>query len=88
MQLAVYMTAVLREKENKDATPAAMFFYHVDDPIVDKKGDPQQEVLKKQRVKGLVNKDVAVVRKLDHAFADEAGGGLLSQIDALKAAFT
>jgi ATP-dependent helicase/nuclease subunit B len=83
MQLAVYMTAVLREKENKNATPAAMFFYHVDDPIVEKKGDPQQEVLKKQRVKGLVNNNMEIVRKLDHAFAD-AAGGLAASVKSVK----
>lgn len=83
MQLAVYMTAVLREKENKDAVPAAMFFYHVDDPIVDKKGDPEQEVLKKLRVKGLVNDKMEIVRKLDHAFVD-AAGGLAASIKSVK----
>ena len=74
MQLAVYMTAVLREKGNENATPAAMFFYHVDDPIVEKSDNPQAEVLKKLRVKGLVNADMEAVRRLDHAFLDEAGG--------------
>ena len=83
MQLAMYMTAVLREKENKEATPAAMFFYHVDDPIVDKKGDPEQEVLKKQRVKGLVNDKMEIVRKLDHAFRD-AAGGLAASVKSVK----
>ena len=74
MQLAVYMTAVLKEKGNEKAAPAAMFFYHVDDPIVEKSDNPQAEVLKKLRVKGLVNADMEAVRRLDHAFLDEAGG--------------
>lgn len=83
MQLAVYMTAVLREKEYKDATPAAMFFYHVDDPIVDKSDNPENEVLKKQRVKGLVNDKMEIVRKLDNAFAD-AAGGLAASVKSVK----
>jgi len=83
MQLAVYMTAVLREKEYKGATPAAMFFYHVDDPIVDKSGNPETEVLKKQRVKGLVNSKMEIVRRLDDAFADEAGG-LAASVKSVK----
>jgi len=74
LQLAVYMTAVLRETGNEKALPAAMFFYHVDDPIVEKSDNPQAEVLKKQRVKGLVNADTEAVRRLDHAFLDAAGG--------------
>lgn len=83
MQLAVYMTAVLREKENKNALPAGMFFYHVDDPIVNKVDQIEQEVLKKQRVKGLVNSDRDIVRKLDHAFAD-AAGGLAASVKSVK----
>ena len=83
MQLAVYMTAVLREKEYKDATPAAMFFYHVDDPIVDKSQSPETEVLKKQRVKGLVNSKQEIVRKLDNALAD-AAGGLAASVKSVK----
>lgn len=83
MQLAVYMTAILREKENKDATPAAMFFYHVDDPIVDKSDHIEQDVLKKQRVKGLVNDKIDIVRKLDNAFAD-AAGGLAASVKSVK----
>ena len=83
MQLAVYMTAVLREKENKNATPAAMFFYHVDDPIVDKSDNPELAVLKKQRVKGLVNSKMDIVRKLDNAFCD-AAGGLAAAVKSVK----
>jgi len=83
MQLAVYMTAVLREKENKDASPAAMFFYHVDDPIVEKSGNPEEAVLKKQRVKGLINSKPDIVRKLDNAFAD-AAGGLAASVKSVK----
>lgn len=83
MQLAVYMTAVLREKENKDATPAGMFFYHVDDPIVEKSQHVEQDVLKKQRVKGLVNSKIEIVRKLDNALAD-AAGGLVASVKSVK----
>ena len=83
MQLAVYMTAVLREKENKNAVPAAMFFYHIDDPIVEKSAHAELDVLKKQRVKGLVNNKMEIVRKLDYAFAD-AAGGLAASVKSVK----
>ena len=83
MQLAVYMTAVLREKENTNAVPAGMFFYHVDDPIVDKSDHTEQDVLKKQRVKGLVNSKMEIVQKLDDAFAD-AAGGLAASVKSVK----
>lgn len=83
MQLAMYMTAVLREKENSGAAPAAMFFYHVDDPIVDKSDHTEQDVLKKQRVKGLVNSKMEIVRRLDHDFKD-AAGGLAASVKSLR----
>lgn len=83
MQLAVYMTAILREQENKNAIPAAMFFYHVDDPMVEKSGHVEQDVLKKQRVKGLVNDKIEIVQKLDNAFAD-AAGGLAASVKSVK----
>ena len=50
---------------------------------MDKKGDPEQEVLKKQRVKGLVNDKMEIVRKLDHAFND-AAGGLAASVKSVK----
>lgn len=83
MQLAVYMTAVLREKEKEGAVPAAMFFYHVDDPVVDKSDNPELAVLKKQRVKGLVNSKMEIVRRLDNAFFD-AAGGLAASVKSVK----
>ncbi len=73
MQLAVYMAAVLREK-SEAAVPAGMFYYHLDDPFVDKTGDVDEKVLRKLCVKGLVNKDMEVIRRLDHEFKTEAGG--------------
>lgn len=81
MQLAVYMAAVLREKEG--AIPAAMFYYHVDDPIVNKSDHVELDVLKKQRVKGLVNDKTEIVRKLDKAFCD-AAGGLAASVKSVK----
>lgn len=83
MQLAVYMTAVLREKENEGVIPAAMFFYHVDDPIVDKSDNPELAVLKKQRVKGLINSKMEIVKRLDTEFAD-AAGGLAASVKSVK----
>lgn len=71
MQLAVYMTAAV---ERFKGIPAAMFYYHIDNPIVDKNDDPRLEILKKLRVKGLVNSKIEVIKSLDHAFFDAAGG--------------
>lgn len=83
MQLAVYMTAVLREREEKNPIPAAMFYYHVDDPIVNKSEHIEQDVLKALRVKGLVNKNPEVIKSLDKEFYSKAGG-LAASIKSLK----
>lgn len=83
MQLAVYMTAVLREREEKNPIPAAMFYYHVDDPIVNKSEHIEQDVLKALRVKGLVNKNPEVIKSLDKEFYSPAGG-LAASIKSLK----
>ena len=60
-----------------------MFYYHVDDPIVNKSDHVEQDVLKTLRVKGLVNRNPEVVRSLDHAFQD-AAGGLAASVKSLK----
>ncbi len=73
MQLAVYMAAVLREKPDT-AEPAGMFYYHLDDPIVDKSDHTEEDVLRKLRVKGLVNDNREVIRRLDKDFQTAAGG--------------
>lgn len=73
MQLAVYMAAVLRGKPDT-AEPAGMFYYHLDDPIVDKSAHTEEDVLRKLRVKGLVNDNREIIRRLDKEFQTAAGG--------------
>ena len=81
MQLAVYMAAALREEKNR--IPAGMFYYHLEDPIVDKSDNTEEAVLKKLRVKGLVNENREVIRRLDHDFF-HAAGGLAESVKSLK----
>lgn len=87
MQLAVYMTAAMKYMEDKTdgkkKVPAAMFYYHVDNPIVEKTEQPELEQMKKLRVKGLVNSDYSVIRSLDEAFAD-AAGRLAASVKSLR----
>ena len=83
MQLAVYMTAVLRERKEQNPIPAAMFYYHVDDPIVNKSEHIEKDVLKALRVKGLVNKNPEIIKSLDKEFYT-AQGGLASSIKSLR----
>ena len=83
MQLAVYMTAVLRERAENKPIPAGMFYYHVDDPIVNKSEHIEKDVLKALRVKGLVNKNPEIIKSLDKEFYT-AQGGLASSIKSLR----
>lgn len=79
LQLAVYMNAAMEKEsklarnEGKKVIPAAMLYYHVDDPLLESKEDMTQEeadaaLLKKLCVKGLVNDSADVVNRLDQSF--------------------
>ena len=76
LQLAVYMNeAVAMQKQeypDLEVVPAAMLYYHVDDPVVEG-DDLESEELEKAiekalRTKGIVNENPGVVRLLDGEF--------------------
>ena len=81
MQLVVYMDAALqmqnKKKPDKEAVPAGIFYYHIDDPVVDRpEADGAEaveaEVLKKLRMNGLVNSNLDVIRHLDREIVSES----------------
>lgn len=74
LQLVVYLDAAmeLMEKRNpgKEIVPAGVFYYHIDDPVVDGedvfgKEDADRLVLQKLRMDGLVNDDSEVISLMD-----------------------
>ena len=72
IQLMTYLSAVL--DENKDAHPAGVLYYHLDDPLVDLKEDASEqaaldEIRKKLRMHGVVSGDPAVRAHVDRAEA-------------------
>lgn len=78
LQLAVYMNAALererRTARDKEVVPAALLYYHVEDPLVEKDGEIsdeelKNEILKSLRAKGIVNDAPEVVKLLDGQFA-------------------
>lgn len=77
LQLAVYLSATmeLKQKQNPNVTvePAGVFYYNIDDPIVDKTPDVEQAILKELRMTGLVNDDMQVTKYLDTSFMGEDG---------------
>ncbi|MCI9568993.1 MAG: ATP-dependent helicase [Lachnospiraceae bacterium] len=81
LQLVVYMDAAMRMEEKKrpgkEAVPAGMFYYHIDDPVLERKDDMQPEeieagILKKLRMNGLVNSNLEVIRHLDREIETES----------------
>ena len=74
LQLVVYMDAAMelmeRKNPGKEIVPAGIFYYHIDDPVVDgeeaaTKEDVDRLVLKKLRMDGLVNSELEVISLMD-----------------------
>lgn len=72
MQLIIYMNAMmeLQEKRSgKHVLPAGMFYYHLDDPMMEEKqsGEPEIDLLREMKMSGVVNKDFNIVNKMESA---------------------
>ncbi len=72
LQLPVYLDTamnILRERyPDREIKPAGIFYFHVDDPLVDNTGDEEENektILKKLRPSGLVNSDPSVFLRMD-----------------------
>ena len=74
LQLVVYMDAAMelmeRRNPEKEVVPAGVFYYHIDDPVVDgRRADTREEAdraaLKKLRMDGLVNSEPGVISLMD-----------------------
>lgn len=81
LQLVVYMNAAVeieqKKHPDKEIVPAAMLYYHIDDPMVEE-GDgmtPEQindQLLQELKMTGLVNQNDEAVRRLDGEFTDKS----------------
>lgn len=74
LQLVVYMNAAVeaekRKHPEKEVIPAAMFYYHVADPVIESASPLSEEELNQRliadlRVAGVINERDDVVKKLD-----------------------
>lgn len=81
LQLVVYMNAALeREKKRskeKETVPAALLYYHVEDPLVESdmelsEEELQEEIIRSLRAKGIVNDSPEIVRLLDGEFSEKS----------------
>ena len=74
LQLVVYMNAAMeaeaKKHPDKEIVPAALLYYHIEDPIVESPVElPEEEInsqiLQKLRMNGVVNGEEEIVTKLD-----------------------
>ena len=81
LQLVVYMNAALEMEQkkhpDKKVVPAAMLYYHIDDPMVeDGEGMTSEQInakiLQELKMTGIVNESDAAVSLLDREFTDKS----------------
>lgn len=81
LQLVVYMNAAMemesRKHPDKEIVPAALLYYHIDDPTIEtpvELTDEQinEQILAKLRMNGVVNSDPRVVERLDRYMQDKS----------------
>ena len=81
LQLVVYMNAAMelesRKHPDKEIVPAALLYYHIDDPTIETPVELTQEqineeILTKLRMNGVVNSAPAVVERLDRFLQDKS----------------
>lgn len=81
LQLVVYMNAAMeltaKEHPDKKVVPAAMLYYHVEDPTVESpveltEEEIQEQILEKLRMNGVVNSEPDIVERLDTTMQDKS----------------
>ncbi len=72
-QLSVYLSAAMdylsERYQGKKIIPAGILYYHIDDPIVAKSEQAEEEIYKSLRMNGLVNGDPKVIALMDQKLA-------------------
>ena len=77
LQLVLYLNTALelvgKQHPGKKAVPAGIFYYHVNDPMVEEDGteseeEIRREVLEQLKLNGLVNEDPEIYRAMDTDF--------------------
>lgn len=76
-QLAIYLSAAMdylsSRHEGKEIVPAGIFYYNIDDPIVAKSDQVDEDIYKSLKMNGLVNSDKEVIRHMDNNLAGSEG---------------
>ena len=71
MQLIIYMNAMMElyeKKTGKRVYPAGMFYFHLDDPIVnvEYENEAEDKILKDLKMSGVVNEDFQLIDHMEH----------------------
>lgn len=81
MQLVVYLNAALEMEQRlhpeRVAVPAGIFYYRMQDPVLEKEAGAdeaamRERLLKKLRPDGIINEDDEVLELLDHGFSGDS----------------
>lgn len=81
LQLVIYMNAAMeigkKEHPGRELVPGAVFYYHIDDPVIEADGALTEEeyraaLLKALRPDGLVNREEEVYRAMDDEFEEKS----------------
>jgi ATP-dependent helicase/nuclease subunit B len=76
-QLAIYLSAAMdylsSAHKSKEIVPAGIFYYNIDDPIVVKSDEPDEEIYKSLKMNGLVNMDKEIIGLMDNNFQGPDG---------------
>lgn len=81
LQLVVYMDAAMelleRRSPQKEIVPAGIFYYNINDPVIEKEGEMsgeeiQDKMLKALRMNGLVNSSLDAISHLDREIKSES----------------
>lgn len=76
-QLSVYLSAAMdylkKKHVNKEIVPSGIFYYHIDDPIVAKSEQAEEEIFRSLKMNGLVNEDKTVLSLMDQNLAGPDG---------------
>ena len=71
------MMKSVQKETDKQVVPAGIFYYHIDDPVLERTEGMTQEdveagILKKLRMNGLVNSSLDVIRHMDREIVKES----------------
>lgn len=81
LQLVVYMNAAMelekKKHSKKEIVPGGLFYYHINDPVVEITGEIEEAdihdaILKELKPDGLVNSEEAVYRAMDDEFEQKS----------------